>query len=48
MLGFILGIIVVACCRKYAFRGGNFDSFIVDIIIVAILTIIFNAMLLSS
>ncbi|MDR2642229.1 MAG: hypothetical protein LBC74_05495 [Planctomycetaceae bacterium] len=42
MLGFLLGIGVVVMSRKYGFRGTNFTEFVVDGVIVAVVTCVVN------
>ena len=42
MLGFIIALVIVGAIRVTAFRGTNGAAFLVDIIMLIVLTALFN------
>ena len=42
MLGFIIALVIVFCISATAFRGTNPVAFTIDIILLVVLTVVFN------
>ena len=43
MLGFIIALVIVGSLRATAFRGTNETAFTIDIVLLIVLTVLFNS-----